>query len=404
MEKEISLAQGERLHESLLCFVREVENVMRAPAKKPCRAKRSFCDLRGSAKGLLAVGSPLASSLYDTEENRWVSFLLSSVQTHLLDIELRYSFDPAVGELFSLMKDALSKVCAHPCLSGRKMEEGPEDVSKFPECYRKTYHAYVLLKYALAEVESEVEIGLSQVNWEERDVLVGSFGSEKQFHHNLAKKYYYAPERYFDPTCFPIRYVALYQSAHFAESGICYYGEVKAIRRLKRKKIRFGVRRQNGEEDYYLFRVKEWKRLASPIQIQDEGVRAPKYTNLFLLMRCRKTYELFHLGSEAEYRAYHRLLRVLSDVPHDATEKEKYPLENGKSIWVHDGHFEILDEQGKMMRLISVTDFLQYPTKYIDDIFACMAYERAPSELPLWVIRENEAYEEKYGVPYRDDE
>lgn len=403
MEKRISSEQWNRLSKAIEKFVCDVDLLLKTPSKKKLRANRTVEKMRG--KVTLFSRNASGSCLYDTKENRWICFLLSSLQAHVSDLTERYPIAPEATEVVSSIRSALSKVASHPCLPRKtRRDHGAEQVSEFPENYRKLYHSYVILKSLLAEIESEVEIGLSQVNWEENDVLVGSFGSEEQFRHNLAKKYYYAPERHFDPTCFPIRYVALYQSAHFAESGICYYGEVKAIRRVKRKKIRFGVRKRNGEEDYYLFRVKEWKRLSSPIQIQDEGVFAPKYTNLFLLMRSRKTYELFHLRSEREYRTYHQLFRWLAYASDCLSEREYYPMEGGKYLWVHDGRFDILNEDQRMMLSISVQDFLQHPTQYLDEIFACIERREAPSSLPLWVIRENKEYEEKYGVPYREEE
>ena len=402
MEKKISSDQWMRLKEAFEQFVCSLDLSMKTPSRKKLRANRTANKMRGKAMRLPC--NPSVSYLYDTKENRWVCFLLSSLQAHLSDLAEQYPMDSEATEILSSINSMLSKAASHPCLP-REMERSrvSEQVSEFPEKYRKLYHSYVILKSLLAEIESEVEIGLSLVNWEERDVLVGSFGSEEQFRHNLAKKYYYAPESHFDPTCFPIRYVALYQSAHFEESGICYYGEVKAIRRLKRKKIRFGVRKRNGEEFYYLFRVKEWKRLSSPIQIQDEGVFAPKYTNLFLLMRSRKTYELFHLRSEREYRIYHQLFRWLAYASDCLGEKEYYPIEDGKYLWIHDGRFDILNENQRMMMSISVLEFLQHPTQYLDEIFACIERREAPSELPLWVIRENKEYEEKYGVPYQEE-
>lgn len=408
MQKVISLEQLQRFKDALDGFADEVNIAVRTSAQKTCRADRTLRKIRKKryhVKSNLRSVTPSTWIFYDTKENRWVCFLLSSLQTHFSDLIQRYTIDPAGNDLLDSINAAFSEVLSHPCLPKRRnLKPTPEDVSILSENYRALYHSYVILKYALSEIESELEIGLSAVNWAERDVLVGSFGSEEQFRHNLAKKYYYAPERHFDPTCFPIRYVALYQSAHFKECGICYYGEVKAIRRVKRKKIRFGVRKNNGEEGYYLFRIKEWKRLSSPIEIQDEGVFAPKYTNMFLLMHCQKTYELFQIRSEREYRCYRQIRRILAYSPWQADWKERYPIEGGKWIWVHDGHFDLLDERERLMLSISALDFLQHPTNYLQNIFECVARQPEPLEVPLWVIRENEAYEEKYGVPYREEE
>ncbi|MBQ2999134.1 MAG: hypothetical protein IJD64_01600, partial [Clostridia bacterium] len=69
----------------------------------------------------------------------------------------------------------------------------------------------------------------------------------------------------------------------------------------------------------------------------------------------------------------------------------------------HDGFFELLDESGMPMRTVSVLDFRQHPTVYLDDVFACVAKEREVNDAPLWLKKENEAYFERYGKPYSDD-
>lgn len=388
-----------RLQKALDGFVSESERWLAHPRRKCCRALRSFCGLQGRKTSSFSAEPVNASFLYDTKENRWVCDLIASVIKHFDDLKARYAVDEEAEELWKSFCGRLENLHGYP--SWQAVFDRAETEKRVYDA--AFFHAYVILKDALAELEAELEIGLSQGNWDERDVLVGSFGSEKQFRHNLAKKYYYAPERHFDPTCFPIRYIALYQSSHFSETGIRYYGAVTAIRRVKRKKIRFGVRRKNGEEDYYLFRVKEWKKLTTPIEIQDEGVFAPKYTNLLLLMSSRKTYELFHITSEQEWRVWRQIRRILSHASDGAELMATYPIEGGKSIRIKDGNLSLLDEKGALMRVASLSEFSLHPTQYIDDFFACVARGPKQSELPQWVLRENEEYEAKYGEPYRDE-
>lgn len=404
MEKRGLATDAERIQLPYENFVRALEAVLKHPTKKRAQVnQKTFfrCSL-GDAKILWR--SPINNIQYDTKENRFCRRLAVSACRHLNDLLREYAWEKTAAEMLSQMCAAVEQILLHPvfeCLSEEQEEK--VEVSALEEDYRKLYHSYKILKYALCELEAEVESGLSAVNFEERDVLVGSFGSEKQWKHNLAKKYYYAPEKHFDPTCFPIRYIALYQSSHFSEKGICYYGAVTKIRRLQRKKIWFSTRRKNGEEWYLLFRVKHWQRLSRPIEIQDEGVFAPKYTNLFLLGHAEKSYELFHIRSAQEYRVFRQIKRILTNVAHSSEAKEAYPIEGGKSIRLCDGFFELLDERGMPMRTISVLDFSQHPTVYLDDIFACVAKVPEESNAPLWLKRENEAYFERYGKPYSDD-
>ena len=397
---------AERVFELYQAFARSVTQTLDSAVRKSYRASRTqtkTCVFRTTDENVARLSAHqidvLLSNPYDTKENRFVVYLLCSLQKHLDDLR-----EDSILQEQDKILSAQEALLAHPRLSGLS-KDIPTSVSvqELPEEYRKIYRAYVTVKYALCEREADLRNGLPLVDWSEWDVLVGSFGSEKQFKHNLAKKYYYAPERYFDPTCFPIRYVALYQSAHFSEQGIRYYGEVKSIQRVQRKKIRFAVQRNNGEEWYYLFRVKRWKRLPYPIEIKDEGVFAPKFTNQFLLFRAKQTYELFHIFSEQEYRVLQQLRRILARASEQVDEKEAFPIDAGKSIRVQNDVFEILDEQGKPMRSISVLDFSQHPMTYLEEIFSLVARAPKETDAPLWLKRENEAYFERYGAPYSDD-
>jgi len=402
VEKRKVNAEMQRVNAPYEQFLNDLQNTLKHPTKKIYRADRSaFFSLLLKDRNLLTA-EPREDSRYDTKENRWAKRLVCSVTKHLSDLEKEYPWEEEAKQMLLQRKSAAEELLLHRVFrSLTETKNEIAEISSLNEEYRKLYHSYVVLNYALCEIEAEIELALSEAIFEKRDVLVGSFGSEAQWKHNLARKYYYAPEQHFDPTCFPIRYVALYQSSHFSEKGVCYYGAVTKIRRIQRKRIWFPTRRKNGEEWYLLFRVKRWQRLARPIEIQDEGVFAPKYTNLFLLQNAEKTFELFHIHSLQEYRVWRQLKRILANaVP---SSEESYPIEGGKSIRVHNGMFDLRDERGMPMRTISVLDFQQHPISYLDDLFACVA--KAPEErnVPLWLQRENEAYFERYGKPYSDD-
>ena len=48
-------------------------------------------------------------------------------------------------------------------------------------------------------------------------------------------------------------------------AGIRYYGEVTYMKKVPRKEIKFPMSRNNGDEEYYAFRIKEWKTLPNPM-------------------------------------------------------------------------------------------------------------------------------------------
>ena len=221
-----------------------------------------------------------------------------------------------------------------------------------------------------ASLPAGIEKRLAKVDWDVKDVLVGSLGSVEQMNDNIERRYYYVPARNFDDSAFPIHYIALYQSANMfkEDAGIRYYGEVEFTRKLPRKEIKFPMRRNNGDEMYYAFRIKEWKKLPVAIAIKEEGVFKPKFTNLFLLQHCNQSYELFNIHSDEQYRLLHELKRMFNDASVNANAQAEpvYRIGNGKSIWVHEGCFEILNEDGERLLYppLKMSDFARHPRSY----------------------------------------
>ena len=220
-----------------------------------------------------------------------------------------------------------------------------------------------------------IEKRLAKVDWSIKDVLVGSLGSVEQFKDNIERRYYFVPEEAIKDSALPIRYIALYQSNNkFGDdAGIQYYGEVSQMKRVQRKDIKFPTRRNNGEDWYYAFRIKEWKKLPVAISVKDDWVYGrPKFTNLFLLQHCSQSYELFNIHSDEQYRLLHELKRMFNDASINANAQAEpiYQIENGKSIWVHEGCFDILNENGDRLfnPPLKISDFARHPRSYFSMI------------------------------------
>ncbi len=146
----------------------------------------------------------------------------------------------------------------------------------------------------------------------------------------------YVPAKYVERSRLPIHYIALYQSTRMFgnQAGIRYYGEVIEAKRLKRSEIKFPSKRQNGDELYYAFMVKNWIELPVAISVKDEGVYEPKFTNLFLIQHCNQSYELFHIHSEVQYRLLHELKRMFDNASINTNLQSEpiYQLDSGKSV------------------------------------------------------------------------
>jgi len=214
---------------------------------------------------------------------------------------------------------------------------------------------------------------LAEVDWNRREVLVGSLGSREQLRENLTKNYYYVPAKYLDQSSLPIGFVALYQSANFfgGAGGIRYYGEVTETRRLRRGEIKFQSRWHRDDETYYLFRVKEWKRLPADVTVKDEGVYAPRLTNLFLLTHVSQSYELFCVRSAEQYRLLYSLKQMLMDASEvGSDEAKRYRLDGGLTVRLQKGSLEVLRADGKRLfeNPIRLSAFLEHPKYYFTEI------------------------------------
>ena len=216
-----------------------------------------------------------------------------------------------------------------------------------------------------ASLPRGIEERLAKVDWTVRDVMVGSLGSVAQFDDNIKRKYYYVPAKHVDDSNLPIHYIALYQSRNrFKEyAGIRYYGEVTYMKKVKRKDIDFPMSRNNGDEWYYAFRIKEWKTLPSPIAVKDEWVNEPKFTSLFLLEHSQQSFELFNIHSEEEYRLMVEINKAFDNLSTSTTENNSavYRINDSHSVIVADGNFTISNDNGEILGSISISNFARSP-------------------------------------------
>ena len=216
-----------------------------------------------------------------------------------------------------------------------------------------------------ASLPRGIEERLAKVDWSVRDVLVGSLGSEAQFNDNIKRKYYYVPAKYVKDSDFPIRYVALYQSRNMfkEQAGIRYYGEVTYMKKVRRRDIHFPMSRNNGEELYYAFRIKEWKTLPKPIAIKDEWVSEPKFTSLFLLEHSAQSFELFNIHSEDEYRLMVEINKAFDNLSATTADNNTavYRVNDSHSVIVADGCFTITNDDGEILSKIPVSTFARSP-------------------------------------------
>lgn len=214
-----------------------------------------------------------------------------------------------------------------------------------------------------------IEEKLATVDWDKRDVLIGTFRSEEQFQICYDKKFYYVPAKRISESRLPIHYVALYQTNKMFGEGngqIRFYGEAVRVELMKRADIKeVPVNRKNGDEQYYRITVREWKDIAEtneskkPILPKESGF-VVDFTNLFLLEHSEWVSEL-RLKSEAEYRFYTELKRSAKAA--EIAEDETVGFVMGDSRFVFsEGEILALKDR-KIVERKSLTEFARRPAQ-----------------------------------------
>ena len=206
-----------------------------------------------------------------------------------------------------------------------------------------------------------IEEKLAVVDWNKRDVLLGTFRDVQQFKVCYDKKMYYIPQKEVEEKDLPIHYVALYQTTNKfgAEAGVRYYGEVLRTALVRRESIKeVPVRRNNGQELYYRFFIREWKELPKPILPREVGF-TKNYTNLFLLEHSEYIPELL-FRSEEEYRFYSELKRNVNSAEiNDSGANIGFEHEDTKFVFASGNILAIRGE--KIVEQVTVSSFSRKP-------------------------------------------
>ena len=214
-----------------------------------------------------------------------------------------------------------------------------------------------------------IEEKLAKVDWDKREVLIGTFRSAEQFETCYQKRFYYVPKSMVSDDRLPIHYVALYQTNNkFGDKGeIRYYGEAIRVALVKRSSITevpIAPGRNNGDELYYRITVREWKDITDTnesgeaIKPLEQGM-AIGFTNMFLLQHSDVVPEL-NIKSEEEYRFYRELKRATKDVD-IADDKANIGFKHGDTYFdFHDGEILVIKDN-KIVHKCTVNDFAKRP-------------------------------------------
>lgn len=215
-----------------------------------------------------------------------------------------------------------------------------------------------------ASLPRGIEEKLAKMDWSVKDVMIGTVRTAEQLEFCVENKGYYVPARYISEAQLPIRYIALHEENIGNDSGIKRYGEVLTARKIRREKIPVSMRKNaDPNELYYYFTIREWLALPQTIVIQDSRRGAPQFTNKFLLDHCNKSYQLFAISSEEEYRLMCEINKAFENLEASTSSDNTavYRVNEQHSVIVSDGFFTIANDTGDILDKIAVRDFARSP-------------------------------------------
>lgn len=211
-----------------------------------------------------------------------------------------------------------------------------------------------------ASLPRGIEEKLAKVDWDVKDVLVGSVRSQEQLKYCLETNHYYVPEKYIMENDLPIKYIAIYEDQIGTQPGIKYFGEVILSTKIKRGNIPVP---SDSKPDavYYYFKVRNWVEMSGIITIKDTN-RKPRMTNKFLLDNCNESYQLFNINSEAEYRLIMELNAAFDKMVAGSDSNEAiYRIDDSHSISTLGGKFSVINSDGNIITEISADQFAKSP-------------------------------------------
>ena len=215
-----------------------------------------------------------------------------------------------------------------------------------------------------ASLPRGIEEKLARVDWTRKDVMVGTVRTPEQLQFNLDKHGYYVPAKYISEKQMPVKYIALHEDGLGDTSGIKRYGEVLTAQKIKRGRIPIPMRPgTNPEELYYYFVVRKWIDLPHVIEIRDSFKGKPHFTNKFLLDHCTKSYQLFAISSEEEYRLMSEINKAFENLEASSSDGDcaVYRINNRCSVIVADGYFTITNDTGNVLDRIAIIEFSRSP-------------------------------------------
>ena len=224
-------------------------------------------------------------------------------------------------------------------------------------------------------ISTDTEKKLSQLDWSVKDVMVGTVRTLEQLQFCLAQRIYYTPARLYHQDTSVIKYIALHEESLGNTSGIKRYGEICEMQTVNRGSIPVSMRPgTNPEEEYCYFTIKQWIDLPCPIEIRDSFRGKPQFTNHFLLHHCTRSYQLFTISSEQEYRLMLQLHAVLDRLSDCSTQDTitAYRISSTHALLITDHCLIVANNHGEILEKIPLNALIRHPRSGFNRIKAAI--------------------------------
>ena len=228
----------------------------------------------------------------------------------------------------------------------------------------------ILLAGKQPQPEAALEVSLSgameerlkAADFSRKNVMVGTVRTEEQLRYCLEQNKYYAPAKFFLDAPFPLDRIALHEEEIGTQPGIRWIGQIKSVELIERQKIPVSMRPDaEPDESYYHFTVESWQQRRPAITILGSRRGRPRFTTEFLLDSCTKSYQLFAVQGESDYRLMCIIDKVHEQLCADHALSHAYRLSKTYILMAKDGNLLVVNSGGWVQAKIPFSSFAADP-------------------------------------------
>ena len=213
-------------------------------------------------------------------------------------------------------------------------------------------------------LSAQTEEKLKSADFSDKTVMVGTVRTSEQLDYCLKTGCYYVPAQVLQDAPFPTLYIALHEEEIGTQPGIRWYGEINTVELVKRSTIPVAMRpKTDPNEIYYLYTVKSWQARKPAIAISGTRRGRPRFTGKFLFDHCSKSYQLFSVTSEKDFRLLCTLDHIYETIYTGKALGASYRLSENYLLTVKDCYLYITNNHGWIREKTSFKSFIKNPDK-----------------------------------------